>query len=379
MGLNIDAAKEFQKVNVGLIPSDETILAVVQTVPKGESSRGVQEGDPPPPISYRGEAASWPNRTARQDSAPGRWSKDILWFFWVVVTDKRLHVFEGRMAMFRRNLRAGPEAARFELDRIEEIRLDRPDGFIWELAIRFKDGSRVELDVFGRQKLDALRAVIRPLEKPGSARPSRGGIAAALWLLGIPLLVLGMALSFGAPTEAREARLLAYRGVDTEATVTDVTIRGGGGGLSRHARVDVSLRDEFGLSAKAADVIYCGDYEAIRVGDTVAITYDPEGEARAQFTECPQSQEIAIPVMIGVVVLGAGTICVVLSWLKNGWRRRWAIPILILGILLVRASLEEECQCQDFIYTGASLVVTAAVPLATPRRRQVPSAQQPGM
>lgn len=187
-----------------------------------------------------------------------------------------------------------------------------------------------------------------------------------MMIAGIALLVGGMAISVGAPIEAREARVLAERGVETTATVADVELRR----LRRntYAEVDLEFSDEFGLSQEAENVIYCGDEDDLAVGDEVGVTYDPDEVVPAQFTECPQSQEVTIPVIIGTVALIAGTILVLRRWSAGGWRRRWlGVPILIVGVLFAGTSFEDDCGCQEFVYTGAALVVLGVAPLLGPR------------
>lgn len=189
-------------------------------------------------------------------------------------------------------------------------------------------------------------------------------------IIGIAFLVGGMALSVGAPADARQARLLAERGIEATATVTDVTIESAGGLTSDYAVVDVEFRDESGSVERALDVIYCGEPEAISVGDDVEITYDPEAVAASQFAECEHSQEIAIPLIIGIAALAAGTFCALWAWRASRWRRRWwGIGILIVGAVLAGASFDDNCECPDFVYTGAALVVVGTVPLVAPRRR----------
>lgn len=188
-------------------------------------------------------------------------------------------------------------------------------------------------------------------------------------LLGIALFVGGMAVSIGAPSDAREARVLAERGISTTATITDLSVRGGGRRSSPYAVADVEFQDEFGLPAESSGIIYCGEHEEISVGDEVEITYDPEEVAKPQFTECPHSQEITIPLVIGIVVLAAGTLCVLWAWRGRGWRWRWAgIAPLILGILFVGTSFQDDGQYAELIYTGAALIIIGAVPLVAPRR-----------
>lgn len=191
-----------------------------------------------------------------------------------------------------------------------------------------------------------------------------------MMFLGIVLMVAGMAVSVGAPIEAREAKVLAARGVETTATVTNVTIRGGGKNSSPHAVVELDYEDAFGVPVTASGVFYCGDEDEIVVGDEVEITYDPEEQAPAQFTACPQSQAIALPTIIGIVVLAAGTVFVLLGWRARRWKRRWwGIGLVILGILFAGTSSQDDCNCSELVYTGAALVVVGTVPLVAPRSR----------
>lgn len=193
------------------------------------------------------------------------------------------------------------------------------------------------------------------------------------FVLGIALLVGGMAVSVGAAADARDARVLADRGVETTAEVSDVTTHSHGGG-STHSHADVEFTDEVGLRQEGLDIAYCGEPDGVEVGDQVEITYDPEmtydpeAAALPQFSECPQSQALAIPVAIGVVALAGGTVAVLLAWRAGGWKRRWVgIPIALLGILFAGTSFDDSCGCAEFVYTGASLVVIGVVPLVAPR------------
>lgn len=189
-------------------------------------------------------------------------------------------------------------------------------------------------------------------------------------LLGIALLVGGMALSVGAPSDARAASLLAERGVITTATVSDLSVREGGRYSGPIAVADVEFLDEFGLLKESSGITYCGEAEDVSVGDEVEITYDPEQVAPTQFAECEQSQEITIPLVIGIIVIGAGTLCVLWAWRASGWRRRWwGIATLIVGILFAGTSFEEDCRCSELVYTGAALIVIGTVPLIAPRFR----------
>ena len=197
-------------------------------------------------------------------------------------------------------------------------------------------------------------------------------------ILGIALLVLGMAVSIGAPSDAREARLLAERGIETTATVSHVTIREALGSGSPYAVVDLEFRDESGSVEQALGVIYCGEPEAISVGDGLEITYDPEEIAAPQFTECEHSQEITIPLLIGIAALAAGTFCVLRVWRATRWRKRWwGIAPLIVGAVFVGASFDDDCSCSEVVYTGGALVVIGTVPLVAPRRTVEESTAEP--
>ena len=188
-------------------------------------------------------------------------------------------------------------------------------------------------------------------------------------LIGIALLVGGMAVSIGAPSDARDARVLADRGIDVPATITDLSIREGGRYSSPYAIVDIEFEDEFGVPQEASGIIYCGEPEDISMSEEVEITYDPEEVAPPQFTDCKQSQEITIPLIIGIVVIAAGTVCVLWDWRARGWGRRWwGIPIFILGILFAGASLEGDFSYPELVYTGAALTVIGFVQVVAPRK-----------
>jgi hypothetical protein len=190
-----------------------------------------------------------------------------------------------------------------------------------------------------------------------------------MMLLGIALFVLGMAVSIGAPSDANDARLLEARGVDTTATVTDVRIRQLSRRTSSFAEVAITYEDEFSLAQEASHIPYCGEPDEVAVGMEVEITYDPEDVVEPRFVECPGSQEVTIPLIIGVVVLGAGTFVIVTAWRARGLRRRWlGVPIAIVGVLFMGTALDEECRCQEAIYTGAGLAVIGTAGLVLPRK-----------
>lgn len=236
-----DSAKRFTEIAGGLIPADETIRAVIRALPLGAGFRRASQSDltPPTPMRLTGEAAAWPHHFARHASAADAWSDDLHWFFWIVITDKHLHVFEGHSGKrWDTGETAGPESARFPLDRIDEIWFDERAG-ISPLSIWFKDGSSIDLDV-GRQQFGSFLTAIAPFERPESqrARPTGGLPNPYRWLLGGALLMGGMATSIGSSTETGTARtILVVIGVAALTFGTYVVARAWASGGWRRRRV----------------------------------------------------------------------------------------------------------------------------------------------
>ena len=231
LGLIKDAAEGFVEANPGLVPANETIRAVIRAIPKGEAARrsaqvNVRVPKPAPtPIAYQGIAARWPTSFARNANDPNTWSVDTDWFFWIVITDRQLHAFEGRSKGWTLNRKAGPEAAHFPLDEIHDIWFDK--GAISQLHIRFEDGSVVELEA-GMQKFDRFVEAIGPLASSTPPPPDRRGWMPRLWLwaLGVALLVGGMAVSVGSSTETGSAKtVMVAIGVTSLALGALVVIR----------------------------------------------------------------------------------------------------------------------------------------------------------
>jgi hypothetical protein len=141
-----DRKKQFLKKNSDLVPAGEEVLAVVIAEPKGGAwRRGMRSyqagplanalssvGEGAAPGGDEGEASTWPD--AR--------------LFWLVLTDKQLHAFEGRV----NSQDVGPGAAHFPLERIASMSLDKKL-LISKLNVSFKDGTGVELDV-SKQKVE---------------------------------------------------------------------------------------------------------------------------------------------------------------------------------------------------------------------------------
>ena len=199
-----DASKRFSKISNGLIPETETIRVVIRAIPKGEASRrsaqvNIRAPRPDPsPLVLTGIATNWPNRFARHESVPDSWSADINWFFWVVITDKQLHAFEGRPGKgWKDTSTAGPEAAHFPLNQVDQIAFEK--GLVSQVAIWFEDGSSVELEA-GIQKLDSFEEVVRPFQSNDPARQITTSWVPREWamVMGVALLVGGGAAILGA-------------------------------------------------------------------------------------------------------------------------------------------------------------------------------------
>jgi hypothetical protein len=260
-----DTAKEFEKLNAGLVPAAETIRAVIVAVPKGESWRRGQRANvglmrpKPTPITYTGEAAAWPTDFARHESLPDHWNEAGTWFFWVVVTDEQLHVFEGHNTEkgWGHEPKAGPESAHFPLDRISEITFDK--GMISQLAIWFQDGSCVELEA-GMQKFEAFTSAIRPFVRADSQRPKSSGWMRPLWLwaLGLALLIGGMAVSVGSSEDG--STVLLVIGIVATVLGTAVVLRAWRASewKARRAGIPIALIGAFMAAASFSENCDCG-------------------------------------------------------------------------------------------------------------------------
>jgi hypothetical protein len=146
-----DRKKRFLDKNPELAPVGEEVLGVLVAEPKGGAWRrgmsqastvgdalmSLKKGEQAP---EEGDLAAWPNSS----------------FLWLVLTDKQLHVFEGRVG----SPKAGPAAAHYSLERIAEMSLDKKL-LISKLNVTFKDGGSVVLDI-SKQKvqpfIDAIPA-----------------------------------------------------------------------------------------------------------------------------------------------------------------------------------------------------------------------------
>jgi hypothetical protein len=360
-------AEVFQSLNVGLVPTDETIRAVIRAMPKGEAWRRGRRASgravirpKPTPMTYVGTAASWPHLFARHESEPSMWSAGDDWFFWVVVTDKQLHAFEGRnTSTWKDEPSAGPEAAHFPLDQVAEITFDK--GLISQLGIWFKDGSSVELEA-GKQNFTPFMEATRPFVRADSTRPRRRGWmpAWASWALAIAFLIGGMAASIGASADARTVSLLNDRGIHTTAKVVGGRVERVGG--NRIATLDLEFQDEFGLTAEASRG-YCGDPEEKQVGDEIGIVYNPDDTTVVLYEDCHYSATEYVAVTIGIVALILGAFLTLRAWRSSGWKRHRVvgIPLVILGVLFIGTAYSEDCNCREASYTGAAMVIIGGV------------------
>lgn len=144
--MGLDQTKTFLKKNSALIPAGENVEGVVVAEPKGGAWRrgmraaGAVTGAVGDVMTSKGQTepeatgvdvASWPEAPA----------------FWVVLTDKQLHVFGGRMA----SVKVDPGGAHYPLERVASIKVDKKL-MISRLDIAFKDGSSLELGL-AKQKI----------------------------------------------------------------------------------------------------------------------------------------------------------------------------------------------------------------------------------
>jgi hypothetical protein len=146
-----DRKKRFLDKNPELAPVGEEVLSVLVAEPKGGAwRRGMSQA------STVGDAlmSLKKDEQAPEEGDLAAWPDSRL--LWLVLTDKQLHVFEGRVG----SPKAGPAAAHYPLERIAEMRLDKKL-LISKLIVDFKDGGSVELDI-SKQKvqpfIDAMPA-----------------------------------------------------------------------------------------------------------------------------------------------------------------------------------------------------------------------------
>ncbi len=142
-----DRAKQFMKKNADRIPAGEQVEGVIIAEAKGGAWR---RG-----MAAAGSATATPAHDAREkertgDIASGAGGDAGKWpaasIFWLVLTDKQLHVFEGRV-----NSQEVGTSASYARERIASMDYQKKL-LISKLNIGFTDGSSVELDV-AKQKM----------------------------------------------------------------------------------------------------------------------------------------------------------------------------------------------------------------------------------
>ena len=148
-GQNMGVEDRFMKKNSDKIPAGENVSAAIIAEPKGGAwKRGLQAGGrqsgligavatsaiagkiDTPETGHSGDVASWPDAPA----------------FWIVLTDKQMHVFGGRVGS--NEITGGTS---YSWDRVADIKVDKKL-FISKLDISFKDGTSLELGL-AKQKL----------------------------------------------------------------------------------------------------------------------------------------------------------------------------------------------------------------------------------
>ena len=142
-----DRAKQFMKKNSERIPSGEQVQGVIIAEAKGGAWR---RG-----MAAAGSATAMPAHDTREKERTGdiaataggdaaKWPAASI--FWLVLTDKQLHVFEGRV-----NSQDVGASASYPRDRIAGMDFQKKL-LISKLNLTFTDGSSVELDV-AKQKI----------------------------------------------------------------------------------------------------------------------------------------------------------------------------------------------------------------------------------
>src|SRR5687767_13215580 len=104
--MGLDQTKTFMKKSAELIPAGETVRGVIIAEPKGGAwRRGLRQA------STLGSAAVELRDRKKESAAPEGAAAELPESpaFWLVLTDKQLHAFEGRMG----SSNAGPGAAHY--------------------------------------------------------------------------------------------------------------------------------------------------------------------------------------------------------------------------------------------------------------------------
>lgn len=142
-----DRAKQFMKKNGDRIPAGENVQGVIIAEAKGGAwRRGMAAaGSATAAIGHDArEKARTEEIAATAGGDAGGWPTGSI--FWLVLTDKQLHVFEGRV-----NSQEVGASQSYPRDRIAAMDYQKKL-LISKLNVRFSDGSSVELDV-AKQKM----------------------------------------------------------------------------------------------------------------------------------------------------------------------------------------------------------------------------------
>jgi hypothetical protein len=144
-----DRAKQFMKKHADQIPAGENVLGVIIAEAKGGAwRRGFAEavGEGADSDEHAdSERGLGEERRASGGSDATSWPAAVI--FWLVITDKQLHVFEGQV----NSQNIGPGTASYPLERIKGMDYDKKL-LISKLTVNFGDGSSIELDV-SKQKV----------------------------------------------------------------------------------------------------------------------------------------------------------------------------------------------------------------------------------
>ncbi|HEX2057165.1 MAG TPA: hypothetical protein VHI71_02250 [Actinomycetota bacterium] len=142
-----DRAKQFMKKNGDRIPAGEQVQGVIIAEAKGGAwRRGMAAaGSATAMIGHdTREKERTGDMATTAGGEAGKWPAASI--FWLVLTDKALHVFEGRV-----NSQEVGASATYPRDRIAKMDYQKKL-LISKLNVSFTDGSSVELDV-AKQKM----------------------------------------------------------------------------------------------------------------------------------------------------------------------------------------------------------------------------------
>ena len=114
--MGLDVTKTFMKKNADLVPPGETVSGVIIAEPKGAAwRRGLRQA------STLGSAVVDARDSRKETAAPEGAAAELPESpaFWLVLTDKQLHAFAGRMG----SSQVGPDAAHYSFDQIQFLLL----------------------------------------------------------------------------------------------------------------------------------------------------------------------------------------------------------------------------------------------------------------